>query len=177
VGISGSFLPEIPMSPPNKISTRFKVRPSNERAKLITELSCLLWDETKPKGEEAVPEAEWETVLAGPCNGDQQLIAEVCAHERSLRPPKLIQLDFRIAPDNYQDFLIPFFTVKDQALDLLWDGKDWHPEDAWDKLLSEWVPPHSYSKERLKEIARWLKKVPESGRFIMRLRVAEFFNR
>lgn len=52
------------------------------RSALIRQLSELLWDQSKPDGEEAVPEDQWEAILTGPCKGDTQLIAEVSLFER-----------------------------------------------------------------------------------------------
>jgi hypothetical protein len=154
-------------------------RPSNERAKLITELSSLLWDETKPIGEEAVPESQWEAILTGPCNGDKQLITEVSANERWLRAKgsNLIQFAVPFDPRYYERIITPFMTVKEFPLHLLWAGEPdgWHPEDRWDELLSEWVPPYEGAKERMKKLARSLREDRRTRLFRFKLPVAGVF--
>src|SRR5882757_674784 len=47
-----------------------------------------LYDQTKPEGQEAIPEDQWHDLLVGPCNGDEELIEAVCAYERAVRDPE-----------------------------------------------------------------------------------------
>src|SRR4051794_6079817 len=98
-------------------------RRNKERSELVKKLSELLWDKTKPEGEEAVPEYRWEAVLNGPCNGDPKLIADVCAYERYLRddsdPGEVIEL--HVPPEFYLPFVFDFLGQKQSRLNLLWD--------------------------------------------------------
>jgi hypothetical protein len=146
----------------NMVSSPFNVRPSNARAKLITELSSLLWDETKPKGQEAIPEGQWEAILTEPCHGDKQLIAEVCANERWLRGRGSDLMQFFVPFDraDYERIITPFMSVRGYPLHLLWGGNDfgWLPEEKWDQMLAGWVPPWEGAKERLKHLARILRE-------------------
>ena len=146
-----------------------KVRRSNDRAKLVTELSALLWDESKSAGEEGVPEHQWEAVLSGPCNGDTQLIAEVCQYERYLRSDSKepLTLEVSVPAETYLHFLFGFFTLKTWPLHLLWkiEQSEWADEDDWDKLLEVWTEGTARNKEDMKAQARELRNVRETGRY------------
>ena len=142
------------------------------RESIISNLANLLWDQTKPNGEEAVPEDQWEAILIGPCNGDAQLVDEVCAYERNLREAMESEsepqpIEVAVPQSHYLQFLFNFFQDLKHPVFLLWnmEKSDWFPEEGWDILLDRWTEGDSEKKERLKEHARKLKKVQETGRF------------
>jgi hypothetical protein len=140
------------------------------RASIIRSLAELLWDQSKPNGEEAVPEDQWEAILIGPCNGDAQLVDEVCAYERNLREAMESEsepIEVAVPQSCYLEFLFDFFQDSKHPVFLLWnlEKSDWFPEEGWDILLDRWTDGDSEKKERLKEHARALKKVRETGRY------------
>jgi hypothetical protein len=165
----------------NLIRSPFKVRPSNKRAKLIAELSCHLWDETKPAGQEGVPESQWEGVLTGPCNGDKQLIAEVIASEQFHRARGSDLMQFFVPFDltDYEAIITPFMRCKDYPVHLLWGGNQigWYPEENWDQLLSGWCPPYDGAKERLKRLVHNLSEDRTTRTFRFKLPAAGIFGR
>jgi hypothetical protein len=140
------------------------------RTAVVRQLAELLWDQSKPDGEEAVPEDQWEEILTGPCNGDKQLIAEVCESERSLR--KAMESDpepitVSVPKSLYLFFVFEQFQVETYPIFLLWkmDTSEWHPEDKWDGLLEQWKEGSPASKESMKDHARKLKEVLETGKY------------
>jgi hypothetical protein len=167
------------MSYSNLVRSPFKVRPSNERARLITELASLLWDETRPAGQEAVPEDRWTAILAGPCKGDSVLLNEVCAHERWLRGRGSDLMQFYVPFDqaDFEQIVTPLMCVRGIPLQRLYDAdnKTFYPEGRWDELLSGWTPPTPKAKERLKKIARWLSEDRRARRFRFKLPVDGVF--
>lgn len=146
-----------------------RARRDKERSELVKQLAELLWDATKPEGEEGLPEDQWEVVLTGPCNGNKQLIADVCAYERYLRsdtdPGEKIEI--RVSPEHYLVWLFQFFTDKKWPISLLWDipTSEWYPEELWDQILEQWTEGSQEQKDRLKKQARKLKRVRETGRW------------
>src|SRR4051812_46569231 len=96
------------------------------RSALIGQLAELLWDQTKPNGEEAVPEDQWEAILTGPCNGDTVLMAEVCEFERNLRTSmeshdEPVVHEVTVPASMYLYFVFGFFKVRSYPLHLLWN--------------------------------------------------------
>ncbi len=157
------------MNKPNPKQTP-KTIARKTRASIIRQLAELLWDQSKPNGEEAVPEDQWEAILISPCNGDAQLVDEVCAYERSLReamdsPPS--SFDVVVPESNYLMFVFEFFQNQDYPVFLLWniEKSDWFPEGGWDILLERWTEGTPEKKEVLKQHARDLKTVRQTERY------------
>jgi hypothetical protein len=157
------------MTHDNKPNPLPKARRQMERATDLYRYASLLWDPSKPPGEEGVPEEQWYSLLAGPCNYNHLLIAEVCAYERWLRSdpeyePFTFAMTFR--PGDYLKFLNSFFADPLWPLPLLWDEsrREWHPEEQWDELLQLWMAEPK-DKDGLKNQARQLREAREKGRY------------
>jgi hypothetical protein len=124
---------------PHKHSSRdLTLDRRHQQLVLIGQLAKLLWDDTQPDGQKAIPEERWEEILAGPCKNDRALIQAVCKFERELRLDLEIEdgLSTESPARTFEEFLslalerIPLLRLLRNAS----EGK-WYPEDQWDMLL------------------------------------------
>lgn len=148
---------------PNNNNTPQNSQAIYQRMRLnqVKRLSDLLFDKSNPDGPKEVSEDQWEAILIGPCNGDKQLVAEVCEFERKLRATEddeFVPVRFRVPADEYIRFISTFLGEKHFPVDLLWNSaeSDWYPEDSWRQRLrgrsEDW-------QKNIKKLARKLKEV------------------
>ncbi|BDC49786.1 hypothetical protein F183_A21020 [Bryobacterales bacterium F-183] len=152
----------------------YRARRIVERTELVRSLAeTLLWDATKPVGQEGVPEEKWEEVLRGPCKGDMTIIRAVCEYERYLRSDSSTPFTFEqcVPPEEYLYFVFGFFRSDSWPLDLLWniEASDWYPEEMWKQLLDVREDLEANFKQRLMDHARELKSVKQTGRYHYRV--------